>query len=292
MPDGSPCERTGLVWYPSREAAREHNYRFQRGIVALDATVSPGKHPLILFSHGYLGSADQVVFLTEALARAGYIVAAVNHTDSLTQRRVTPPLESPKFGDPRSWTDRKFADRGIDMRSLLDRVLAENDDPASFLHDHIDARAVGIMGHSLGGYTALGLSGGWPSWRDERLRAALLLSPYSQPFLGRLAPSAVAIPTMIQGGTLDTAITPLLPPIFDALPAPKFLLVLKMQTHFAWTNLLSLGTTTVNCLEVPGPAKLIVDYSIAFFDRTLRGRDPAILKAPNDALELWRAAGE
>ena len=286
--EGKTRESPFFLWHPTSDPPRRFEYFLQVGFVAPDGAVAPGKHPLIIFSHGYLGTGEQTIFLMEALARAGYIVASVNHADSLAQRRAGQRLSAPKFADARSWDDKKFRDRREDMTALLDHLLAQNRDPSSFLHDHIREDAIGIMGHSLGGYTALGMIGAWPAWRDERLRAALLLAPYSQPFLGRLDPGQIKIPAMLQGGTLDFGITPLLPPIYDKLAAPKYFLVLQQQTHFAWTNILTLGKTTTECLEQPGPVKLIADYSIAFFDKTLRGTDAPLLRKPNDALQSFR----
>ncbi len=47
------------------------------------------------------------------------------------------------------------------------------------------AGAIGAAGHSLGGYTVVGLGGGWPRWKDGRIRAVLALSPYVQPFMAQ-----------------------------------------------------------------------------------------------------------
>jgi predicted dienelactone hydrolase len=87
-----PVERTGMVWYPAAEPMQQHNYGGQIGFVASDSKVLRGKHPLLLFSHGFWGSADQSIFLTEELARRGYIVAAVNHADSLRSKRGDRPV--------------------------------------------------------------------------------------------------------------------------------------------------------------------------------------------------------
>ena len=41
-----------------------------------------GKLPLIIVSHGYVGSRYLMTYLTENLASKGYVVAAIEHTDS------------------------------------------------------------------------------------------------------------------------------------------------------------------------------------------------------------------
>ena len=70
-----------LLWYPAAGEDRRFDYDGQIGRVAPDAPVAPGRHPLLLFSHGYLGAADQSIFITENLARMGYIVAPIDHAD-------------------------------------------------------------------------------------------------------------------------------------------------------------------------------------------------------------------
>ena len=281
--------RNVFLWYPSAKDAERHNYHGQVGFVALDSEVADGPHPLILFSHGFLGSGDQTIFLMEAFARKGYIVASLNHADSLFQKR-TKPIEPPKFADAKSWTDQKFRDRQEDMTALLDHVLELNEKQDSFLHEHVDASVIGACGHSLGGYTVLGLAGAWDSWRDERINAVLAMSPYSMPFLTQGSIAEIKVPVMIQGGTLDFGITPFQTPIYNKLAAPKYLLVLKNETHLGWTNLVSLGKTTVEVVQ-DGNAQLITDYSVAFFERHLRhkkGQETELLQQKHPRLDSYR----
>ena len=284
---GETRERKLYLWYPTTDEPHDFHYPIQVGVVASEGKVSPGRHPLILFSHGYMGSADQSLFITEALARAGYIVISTNHADSLGGGH---PFQQalPKFGAPRTWSDQNFLDRKEDMEALLAHVLKLNSTPDSFLYDRIQKDAIGAMGHSLGGYTILGLAGAWPSWKDERIRAALAYSPYAAPYNAKMAPGSLAIPVMLQGGTLDFAITPSLPATYAKLAAPKYYLVLKKATHFEWTNFASVKETTVEAVEKPGNPPLIVDYTLAFFDHFLLHRDAPLLSQPNEALESYR----
>src|SRR5262249_46328079 len=141
---------------------------------------SCGSLPLVIFSHGLGGCGTQSLFLTETLARQGYVVAAPDHADAvcrvdgsggqLTQQQV------PSIFDPKTWTDTAYADRKDDVELAISLMTA------GAWARVTDPNRIGVVGHSLGGYTALGVVGGWSSWRDARIKAALLLSPYSLPF--------------------------------------------------------------------------------------------------------------
>ncbi len=284
-------ERQVYLWYPTADEAPQHRYQGQVGYAKVDAEVADGKHPLILFSHGFMGASDQSIFITEELARQGYIVAALDHADALRAKRDK-PLAIPNFGDAKSWDDSKFRDRREDVVALLERMLVVQSQKDSFLLNHIDVERIGAAGHSLGGYTVMGMIGGWPAWEDKRIKSALLLSPYATPFLesGKLAD--VKVPVMLQGGTWDLGITPFLPLVYDRLKCPRYYLVLKKETHFGWTNLVSLDETTKECIAEGNP-ELICRYAVAFFDKTLCKRDFPELTAEEPRLNKlqFEAAG-
>jgi predicted dienelactone hydrolase len=290
--EGEVDERQLDIWFPTEARERRHNYFGQIGRVAQNAAVAEGRHPLLVFSHGFLGASDQTIFLMEACARAGYIVVSINHQDALLNPREQ-RMESPEFGDAQSWDDSKYRDRHGDVDQLLDRFLEWNESEGSPWEGRIDADAIGAMGHSLGGYTALGLAGAWPSWRDERIKAVVAFSPYALPFRHNGELDDVTIPVMLQGGTLDFGITPFLPGVYERLGGPKAYLVLKDESHFGWTNLIALGKTTAEAVEA-GNAELMVRYTIAWFDQHLLGVDRGeILEADEDDLEEYRhSSGE
>ena len=281
------------LWYPTQEPEQRHEYKGplgikgQVGFAKEEAVVAPGEHPLLLFSHGFLGISDQSIFLTESCARAGYIVAAMNHADSLGTRRQG-KQEPPRFGDYANWTDDKYRDRQEDLIALLNQMLEWNKAADSLWSGRIDETRIGGFGHSLGGYTVMGMAGGWKSWKEPRLKAAVLLSPFAHPFIAQGDASNISIPVMLQGGTLDVGITPFLTPVYGKLSGPKVLLVLKNETHFGWTNLISLGKTTKECVA-DGNAELMTKYTIDFFDQHLLGVDrSAVLEKGNSRLESYR----
>lgn len=268
-------DRPVAVWYPSEAQPERLAYsaRFS-GMVARDAppTHACGAVPLVVFSHGYLGCALQSVALTEELARHGYVVAAPDHADAalchITKHgaRVPAPAQ-PSILKPDAWTEATRADRRADLAAVIDRLLAD-------WRDLIDAQRIGLMGHSLGGYTVVGMAGGWPAWRDARIRAVVALSPYVMPFQVGHTLEGVEVPLMYQGGSGDVGITPfLLGPhgAYAQAHAPAYLLVLRAAGHFAWVNC-GRESSTVDCLAHVDNARLSARYAIAFFDRYLKDR--------------------
>jgi predicted dienelactone hydrolase len=229
--------------------------------------------PLILFSHGFGGCAQQSATLTQALADAGYAVLAPNHRDEGCSRfrgnmgqilgagRMRP--DQP-FTDPKAWGPTSEISRRHDLEALLDYALTH-----APYQNAVDPSRIAVMGHSLGGYAALGLAGAWPSWRDPRIKAVLALSPFAAPFLAAGTLGDIAVPVMYQTGTRDIGIEPALLRRggYAATHDPKYLVVLRGAGHFAWTELNPAFQTT------------IANYAIAFFDKALSGKPAPLLKA-------------
>ena len=257
---------------------------YQR-LVARPADFAHHRHdvPLILFSHGFGGCAEQSRTLTQALADAGYAVLAPNHKDEGCSRfkgNLLGALQAGNlkpeqaFTDPGTWTQETEISRRDDMKALLAFALGH-----APYKDAIDPSRVAVMGHSLGGYTALALAGGWDNWRDPRFKCVLALSPYAAPFVAAGRMDKIAVPVMYQTGTRDIGIGPVLLRRggYDQTKARKYLVELKGAGHFAWTELNPLFQKT------------IADYAIAFFDRELRGKPaPPLDAAPTGQVAQYR----
>jgi len=216
--------------------------------------------PVLVFSHGFHGCSTQSRFLMEAFAAAGYLVLAPNHRDAVCGRGEAHWRDRPEvpFRHPESWSDSSYRDRADDLRALVE---AARRDPQL----QADWERLGLVGHSLGGYTVLGLAGAWPSWKLPGVKAVLALSPFSQPFLSRATLAGLSAPVMYQGGTLDLGITPWIDRAAGAYaqsPGPKYLVEFAGAAHFAWADV---GRRA----HAP-----IVAYSLAFLDHYLK-RAPA-----------------
>ncbi|HEY5071233.1 MAG TPA: alpha/beta fold hydrolase [Caulobacteraceae bacterium] len=135
------------VWYPAAAGAAEEPIDigppgrplFRVGAAAPDAAFPDGKaRPVILFSHGFGGTARMMAWFGTALARAGYIVAAPDHPGNNGADKMT------AAGAILTW------DRAGDLAAALAAAKA---DPA--IGPHLDPGRIGVAGFSAGGFTAL-----------------------------------------------------------------------------------------------------------------------------------------
>ncbi|HIE5096960.1 alpha/beta fold hydrolase [Stenotrophomonas maltophilia] len=141
------------VWYPAPAGSDETALvigppdapLFEVGRAAMDAPIAGGRLPTLLLSHGNGGSARMMGWLGTGLARAGYLVIAVDHPGNNGADPMTLP------GSVLSWL------RADDLRTALAAVQA---DPA--FAAHIDPERLGVAGFSAGGYTALLAAGARP----------------------------------------------------------------------------------------------------------------------------------
>ena len=249
-------------------------YNFTATGLRVSAWLPPAtttRAPVILFSHGFRGCGVQSMALTSALADAGFAVFAPDHADSMCLNFLQGPMlgEMP-FRNPERWTDQTYAGRAEDLRKLLDEL------PKDPRFAGYDWTRVGLAGHSLGGYTALGMAGGWASWKDPRVKAVLALSAYSPPFIVKNTLANIDVPVMYQGGTQDI----IEPRVNEAAYAqgqrPKFYVELQGAGHFAWTVLQNTYNASITA------------YSVGFFDTYLNGAplDPALREKRADVSVL------
>jgi predicted dienelactone hydrolase len=266
----------GLVVSAREAAAQESITLGGRSVVVWAPRAASGKQPVLIFSHGFGGCAVQSKFLTEKLAQHGYWVFAPNHQDARCggSRSGGGRPDAP-FRKPEDWSDKSFVNRRDDIRAMIDALGSD-----ARYATRVDLTRLGLVGHSLGGYTVVGLAGGWPSWKTGAPKAVLALSPYLDPYLVHGTLGGVSAPVMFQGGTVDFGITPSIRKqggVYDATPKPKYFVELKRAGHLAWTDLRPALHDDVN------------DYAIAFLDHYVLGASAtALLTRPSDAVSvLW-----
>jgi predicted dienelactone hydrolase len=139
------------VWYPAADGAEEKSLdlgpasqpTFFVGAAAPDAAFADNRRrAVILFSHGFGGTARMMGWFTTVLAQQGYIVVAVDHPGNNGLDKMT------VAGATMFW------DRPGDLQAALDVVAA---DPQISIH--LDLKRLGVAGFSAGGFTALAAGG-------------------------------------------------------------------------------------------------------------------------------------
>jgi predicted dienelactone hydrolase len=172
-------------------------------------SVNGEKLPLIVISHGRRGWFGGHHDTAEALADAGFVVAALNHP-----------------GD--TWRDTSRTDslsvlveRPADIKRLIDYMLNGWPDAS-----RIDAQRIGLYGFSFGGYTGLAVIGGKPDLRkglpncatssllackqlengeaprqpilpDPRVSAAVIVDPYPAFVFSAESLKTIAVPVQL-----------------------------------------------------------------------------------------------
>ncbi len=113
-----------------------------------DATplTSNGAFPLVIVSHGYVGSRFLLTYLTENLASKGYIVVAIDHTEST-------------FRDANGFQS-TLLNRSKDVLFVLNQMAdLGKTNSRNFLSGLVDANNTALIGYSMGGYGVLNVAG-------------------------------------------------------------------------------------------------------------------------------------
>lgn len=162
-----------------------------------------GPFPLVIYSHGTFGHADNAMHLVRALVDAGYVVAAPDYP--LSSRHAWTKIMSADVTD--------VGEQVRDLGFIIDRLLAEPD-----LGKRIDPARIGTTGHSLGAVTSYFGSFGART-RDPRIKATAPIAA------GDPVQSAFDVPMGLTGAGYSPVSVPVLflsaeHDVFTALTGP------------------------------------------------------------------------
>lgn len=304
------------IWYPVERSGQpaQHDIGptghplFRGSPVSENAPLSAAHetYPLVVFSHGTGGSADELDWLASAFAKHGYIVAGVNHPGNNALEPLT------REGFVLWW------ERATDLSEVLDAMLADK-----AFGPHIDPRRVGAAGFSLGGYTVLELAGArtdlsafraychspaadsnchpptnyasrkvapmsasaiasmkrsGASYRDLRIKAVFAMAPAIGKALDQQSLTRIEIPVRLIAGTADTTA----PPTTNVLHIAQFLPRARVRmidgaTHYTFLDTCVPAAMTIHatiCKEAPGVDRdavhaIAIGEAFDFFDSSL-----------------------
>jgi predicted dienelactone hydrolase len=188
--------------YPTEAPARVERFGPYGLEVAMGAPVAGEHRPLVILSHGGGGTPWVYRDLAASLAREGFVVVLPEHPGNC---RRDNRLEG---------TPANLENRPRHLRLALDAAFASAD-----LAPHLVPDRAAVIGHSMGGYTALALAGGRPSALpnetpdglahpvatapDARVKSLVLLAPATPWFMAEGALGGVDLPVLIWTGDRD-----------------------------------------------------------------------------------------
>lgn len=214
-------------------APREGDIPFDVYLPQTDAT---NGLPVVVFSHGVASGRGALIYVAEHLASHGYAVAVPQHDDD-SQKYQTFLAGAGRPPNPIT-----LVTRPRDISQVLDELERQaQTDPALA---RLDLNNVGVLGHSLGGYTVLAAAGAelnfervaehcsleernLPSLnpsllvqcdlgdlaeeapfalRDPRIQAAIALSPPTSLFFGETGLGSLTVPTLVLATTADIVV--------------------------------------------------------------------------------------
>ena len=272
-PEGPPVEVA--IWYPTDAVGLPAPVGPFTQTLAVQAPVLGNNLPLVVLSHGNGGSFASHADTALALAKAGFVVAALTHTGD-------------NYRDQSRATD--LPNRPRQLKLLVDYMLG-----ASPQRSRIDPARVGAFGFSSGGFTVLVAAGGEPDLRtmaghcrehpdyydcrlitkgpaqastapiwthDRRLKAVVSAAPAMGFSFGQAGLASVSVPIQLWRAS-DDHILPN-PDYAEAvrlnLPSPPDYRVVTNADHFDFL---------APCSEILKQSAPMICSSAPSFDRTL-----------------------
>ncbi|WP_414548260.1 alpha/beta hydrolase [Anabaena sp. CCY 0017] len=230
---------------------------------------SQASAPLVVISHGFGANRRFFSYLARHLASHGITVAALEHPGS---NSVAINKAANQMNLAQLLPASEFIERPKDVTFLLNELEKVNIQPGQ-LQRKLNTKQVNVIGHSLGGYTALALVGGkvdlkelrefckaslsfgespgdWlqcaatglkenqPRLQDQRVKSAIALNPLVGKLFGTNGLAKVTKPVLILAATEDTLTPSLTHQIrpFNQLAGSKYLLTAIGATHLSITD--------------------------------------------------------
>ena len=158
-----------FLTYPTASIPQKVEVELRKIEAAPDAPILIGNYPVVLISHGSGGTHLGYMTIANYLAEKGYVVAMTEHYGN---NRKDNHLEG---------TKENLQNRPSHLQLVIDTLVQHPQ-----FQNCIDEDNIAVIGHSMGGYSALAIAGGkpWTQQRepldvvaDSRVKALVLMAP-------------------------------------------------------------------------------------------------------------------
>jgi predicted dienelactone hydrolase len=289
----------------------------------LEAPLAPAdsSYPVLVYHHGGAWTRWSATFTTEWLASHGYAVFSVEHFgfNQTTRFPDGAPFRPDTLAFPEETGDGKrdalaswaFLDDPVfniwqaDARFVLDRIEVLEREPGLF-QGRLDLDRVGMFGWSFGGALAVQMTAD-----DERVKAAV---DHDGQLFGDVRERGTARPVMLMAHGVDDALAypeedrPVVRELMalveswdsttrERSTADWYQVKIRASDHGDFSDLALFYPRGEDRIAARRAHEIVNAYTLAFFDRYLRGRDSDLLRGeqsafPEVTLRVWiRAAG-
>ena len=244
----------------------------------LDAPLTEGAHPIVVFTPGYTATFTDYTFIFEDLASRGYIVASVDHTYEATAvelpgGRLVASVFGSHLGGKLKGDDQalSFATsvRLEDLKFVVNELQRLNVQVNSPFAGKLDMSRVAVAGHSMGGATAF-----LAVEQEPRFKAGVVIDGFVPHALIHATQTPVLILGMGRETWTDDECR-----LWDSLRGPRQAVNLQGAEHVTPSDAVWLAKYAINT-GTAGPEKTVAairDYIAAFLDSNLRDRPMDVL---------------
>ena len=269
---------------------------------------SPGTFPVIVFSHGAGGSQDGYQYLTRYWASYGYVVIQPSHADSIALHHASGDKDYGLAQAAEAAVNHpdEQQNRLRDISFILDS-LPELEKQIPALHGKMDAKHIGVGGHSFGAFTSQVIAGATlktssnvppMDLSDKRVTAALAISGQGSGAMSLTEDSwkNLHLPMMFMTGSDDFSLGGHGPqwreePFLKSPAGDKYLVFINGAAHMTFSGIgvredLQQGVSAIAMNEERAAMLRDVQIStLAFWDAYLKNDKSALKYLASDELQ-------
>lgn len=311
---GKPREIAVQFWYPTDDTSSESGEEISGAPISTEQQ----SYPVLIFSHGAFGMRKSNASTCRELASHGYIVASIDHTyhsfytsfadgrSAIVNNQFLNEAIGASIGDIQGeelfkMTHEWLNVRTADIELLIDSLeVGKLETQAAVLNGHMDLTKIGLFGHSLGGAAAAEVS----KKRDEVKSAIDIDGTMIGDITGIGSDNKDIVtkesfnkPLMLMYNSSyeqqEAKETSYMPNVnaFNNSTKAAYSLCIKDSGHLNFTDLprispflsKKLGIGAIDSFEC---IKIVNDYTLAFFDETIKGQHSTLLDGTTNYKEV------